>query len=121
MSAPPIQRPVELHIEELVLEGFAPGGRYRIQDAVQSALVESISNAAIDFAREGRLLAFDTIAATPIALSCTPASPRFDGILSGAIAGALSSALTSALGASRNDTHAGGHAHADAHQQHVEK
>ena len=29
---------IELHIEELVLHGFAPGGRYAIGDAVEHAL-----------------------------------------------------------------------------------
>jgi len=31
-------RTVELHIEELVLHGFAPGDRYRIAEAVQAEL-----------------------------------------------------------------------------------
>ena len=36
-------RPVELHIEELVLDGFSAGDRYRIGDAVQHELVRIIS------------------------------------------------------------------------------
>ena len=32
-------RIIELHIEELVLHGFAPGDRYRIADAVERELV----------------------------------------------------------------------------------
>jgi hypothetical protein len=32
------QSPIHLHIEELVLHGFAPGDRYRIGDAMQREL-----------------------------------------------------------------------------------
>ncbi len=32
------QSPIHLHIEELVLHGFAPGDRHRIGDAVQHEL-----------------------------------------------------------------------------------
>jgi hypothetical protein len=34
---------IELHIEELVLHGFAPGDRYRIGEAVQRELVRLLS------------------------------------------------------------------------------
>jgi hypothetical protein len=50
---------VELHIEELVLHGFAPGDRYRIGEAVERELqrllaeqgAPALFNAAIDLAR----------------------------------------------------------------------
>lgn len=35
---------VELHIEEMVLHGFAPGDRHRIADAVESELAELFTN-----------------------------------------------------------------------------
>jgi hypothetical protein len=38
---------VIFHIEELVLSGFAPGERYRIGDALQSALIESLAGDAL--------------------------------------------------------------------------
>ncbi len=34
------QRNIELHIEELVLHGFAPDDRYRIADSVECELVQ---------------------------------------------------------------------------------
>lgn len=34
---------IELHIEELVLHGFAPGDRYSIADAVESELTRSFA------------------------------------------------------------------------------
>lgn len=34
---------IELHIEELVLEGFAPGERYRIGEAVELELTRLLS------------------------------------------------------------------------------
>ena len=39
---------IELHIEELVLHGFAPGDRYRIGDALERELARL-------FAEQGRL------------------------------------------------------------------
>lgn len=36
-------RHVELHIEELVLHGFAPGNRYGIAEAVQRALQQLLT------------------------------------------------------------------------------
>jgi hypothetical protein len=38
---------VELHIEELVLHGFAPGDRYRIGDAIQVELARLIAEQGI--------------------------------------------------------------------------
>ena len=43
----PRQRPVHLHIDELVLAGFPPGDRHRIGDAVQRALAEMIASGAL--------------------------------------------------------------------------
>jgi hypothetical protein len=37
------QRSVELHIEELVLHGFAPGDRYALGDAVETELREVLA------------------------------------------------------------------------------
>ncbi len=39
--------PVELHIEELVLQGFAPGDRYRIADSLGHALERLFLNRGI--------------------------------------------------------------------------
>ena len=36
--------PIHLHIEELVLHGFAPGDRHRIGDAVQQELARLLTN-----------------------------------------------------------------------------
>ena len=36
--------PVTVHIEELVLHGFAPADRWRIADAVQSELARTIAD-----------------------------------------------------------------------------
>ena len=35
--------PIELHIEELVLHGFAPGNRHEIADATREALVQLLT------------------------------------------------------------------------------
>ena len=40
-------RRVSVHIEELILSGFAPGERYRIQDEVQRALAELVASGAL--------------------------------------------------------------------------
>jgi hypothetical protein len=56
------QSPIHLHIEELVLHGFAPGDRHRIGEAMQHELT--------------RLL---TEEATPPALAKSAAIDRLDG------------------------------------------
>jgi hypothetical protein len=38
------QPSIELHIEELVLHGFAPGDRHRIAEALQSALMHLLAD-----------------------------------------------------------------------------
>lgn len=38
-----MSRSIELHIEELVLHGFAPGDRYRIGEAVKDELVRLLT------------------------------------------------------------------------------
>jgi hypothetical protein len=42
MGMSPRKRPVELHIEELVLEGFDPRDRHRIGDAVERELARLV-------------------------------------------------------------------------------
>jgi len=39
----PIQSPIEVYIEELVLHGFAPGDRYAVADAVQQELAQLLA------------------------------------------------------------------------------
>lgn len=49
------QRPVEIHIEELLLEGFSHGDRHRIAEAVQGELHRLVSENPSQFAEaEGR-------------------------------------------------------------------
>ena len=42
-SAGPNPQSVELHIEELALDGFAPGNRYRIAEAVERELARLLA------------------------------------------------------------------------------
>lgn len=46
---------IELHIEELVLEGFAPGERYRIGEAVERELTRLMSLNGVPPAWNGNL------------------------------------------------------------------
>ena len=41
-------RSIELHIEELVLHGFAPGDRYRIGEAVEQELAQGGEIVSVD-------------------------------------------------------------------------
>ena len=41
---------IELHIEELVLDGFDPRDRYRIADQIQQSLAHTLSDANTGFA-----------------------------------------------------------------------
>jgi hypothetical protein len=49
MSRPPI----ELHVEELVLHGFASADRHRIADAVRAELARLLEERGLPGAREG--------------------------------------------------------------------
>jgi hypothetical protein len=49
------QRPVEIHIEELVLHGFASGDRHRIANAVQQELARLMTAQTVAASRENPL------------------------------------------------------------------
>jgi hypothetical protein len=50
-----VQRPVEIHIEELVLHGFGSGDRRRIANAVQQELVRLMTAQTLPASRENQL------------------------------------------------------------------
>lgn len=52
---------VELHIEQLILLGFAPGDRYRISAAIEHGLAQLIAEQGIPptIAREGEITSID--------------------------------------------------------------
>ncbi len=62
-SGPRLSTPVavELHIEELVLHGFAPGDRYRIAEAVQGQLTRLFAEHGVlpSMARGGEIAQLD--------------------------------------------------------------
>ena len=57
-----------VHIEELVLSGFAPSERYRIQDALQSALIESLASGALRLPDSMQSREIETIAPQRVAM-----------------------------------------------------
>jgi hypothetical protein len=60
-SIPNLHLPVSLHIETLVLDGFAPGDRYRIGAVVQQELERLVSTQGLPplLAREGEIARLD--------------------------------------------------------------
>lgn len=60
-SIPKLRHTVSLHIETLVLDGFAPGDRYRIGEAVQRELERLVSTQGLAplLAREGAIARLD--------------------------------------------------------------
>jgi hypothetical protein len=50
---------LELHIEELILEGFSPADRYRIADALERELSALLAAAPVAFERGERVAALD--------------------------------------------------------------
>jgi hypothetical protein len=46
------RRPIDLHIEELVLHGFAPEDRYRIGEAVRDELMRLLESGGLPEVRE---------------------------------------------------------------------
>ena len=48
-----MRREVELHIEKLVLHGFARGDRYRIAQAIQHELMRLFGDASVPFLQSG--------------------------------------------------------------------
>jgi len=48
--------PLQLHIEQLVLIGFPPDDRHRIQDAVQAELVGLLAEGALTLPTESRAI-----------------------------------------------------------------
>jgi hypothetical protein len=46
---------IELHIDELVLEGFAPGERYRIGDAVQQELTRLLTTQGLNMTHSAEI------------------------------------------------------------------
>jgi hypothetical protein len=54
MEARQARGPVEVHIEELVLHGFAPGDRHRIASALVGELQRLMSESALPGFRENR-------------------------------------------------------------------
>jgi len=60
-SSPNLHHPVLLHIETLVLDGFAPGDRHRIGEAVQRELQRLLSTQGLApwLARQGAIARLD--------------------------------------------------------------
>jgi hypothetical protein len=83
VSAAPV---VELHIEELVLHGFAPGDRHRIADAVQAELARRLGEVPVD-AQARRIAHLDAGA-----FQLPPRAPA--AAVGSQVAGALHTALT---------------------------
>jgi hypothetical protein len=66
---------IRLHIDELVLEGFAPGDRYAIADAVQSELTRLLGEMPeTPFLPEARFLPTIDAGAFDVAPNARPAS-----------------------------------------------
>jgi hypothetical protein len=68
--------PLELHIEELVLVGFPPADRHRIQDAVQAELMDLLANGALTLPRPARSLAIDASAPQTARVSARPTAAQ---------------------------------------------
>lgn len=66
---------IELHIEELALEGFAPGDRYRIADALQHELARLLTAQGLSFSRDAAMEHLNVSAAV---------NPRAPGASNGA-------------------------------------
>ena len=56
-----MSKSVELHIEELVLHGFAPGDRYRIGEAVEQELARMLADRGVpeSLAQGGEIASVD--------------------------------------------------------------
>lgn len=56
-----LRHPVSLHIETLVLDGFAPGDRHRIREAVQREIERLVSTQRLPplLSREGAIARLD--------------------------------------------------------------
>ena len=68
----PMRRPVELHIEELVLVGFAPRDRFPIAEAVERELARLLASGGLPAtARQGAVEQLDA-GAFPVARGAQP-------------------------------------------------
>ena len=85
--------PLLLHIEELVLAGFPSAERYRIQDAVQIALMDLLVSGALTLPRPTGSLAIDTVAPQTMRLPARPATPELGAGVARSIVDGIGSAL----------------------------
>jgi len=88
--------PLQLHIEELVLTGFPPADRHRIQDAVQTALVDLLARGALSLPRPTKSLAIDAVAPQTMQLSARAAAPELGVGVARSIVNGVGGALTPA-------------------------
>lgn len=87
--------PLLLHIEELVLAGFPSADRYRIQDAVQIALMDLLVSGALPLPRPTESLAIDTVVPQTIRLPGQHATPELVAGVARSIVQGIGSALAS--------------------------
>ena len=82
------QLPINLHIEELVLHGFAPGDRHRIREAVEQELIRLFSEQPLP-ANLARNISLDRIDAGAFHLPSQARPTSVGGEIAGAIHGGL--------------------------------
>ena len=85
--------PLLLHIEELVLVGFPPAERYRIQDAVQAALAEMIAGGTLALPDGLRSRAIEATAPERFTLAGTPDAPGMGTHIARAIVSGVGASL----------------------------
>jgi hypothetical protein len=80
---------IEVHIDELVLHGFAPHGRARIGDAVEHAITTALAAHAGGLAADGGDAHADLVDAGAVHVSAQPSA--------GAVGTAVGNAVASAV------------------------
>ena len=80
------QPAINLHIEELVLHGFAPGDRHRISEAIQQELTRLISEQPL---RANKTISLEQVDAGSFQLQKQPPPARVGAQIAGAIHGGL--------------------------------
>jgi hypothetical protein len=67
---------LQLHIEELVLVGFPPADRFRIQDAVQAELMDLLAAGGLRLPQPAESLAIDATAPQTARVSARPTAAQ---------------------------------------------
>jgi hypothetical protein len=78
---------IELHIEELLLDGFDPRDRYRIADQIEQSLARTLSDANAGFASRSQNI--DRLDAGALALKRNAPAREVGSSVARAIAGVL--------------------------------